>query len=235
MPITAQYDSARQYSLRVRDLPPEMKPREKLIKYGSDALSLSELLAVVFVTGNRDEGVLAMSSRVMREYGARSVISDKSPSKLSKSLGIPMVKACQMVAIGEIGRRLYDRRTTGFVTVRNAREVYGYLKDIRDLSKEHFRGLYLNSHNRIIHDEVISVGTVNENLVHPREVFRPAIEHSASAIIVAHNHPSGSLAPSKEDVIVTEELVSAGKMLGIKLLDHVIVTRSGFVSIKTKY
>ena len=106
---------------------------------------------------------------------------------------------------------------------------------MRILPKEHLRGLYLNSHNRIIHDEVISIGTINSNIVHPREVFRPAIEHNAVAIVLAHNHPSNTATPSIQDIEITKQLVQAGKILGINILDHVIITKSTFISINSKY
>jgi DNA repair protein RadC len=106
---------------------------------------------------------------------------------------------------------------------------------MRNLQKEHLRGIYLNSHNRILRDEVITIGTVNSNIIHAREVFRPAIECNAAAVILAHNHPSGELQPSKEDVDITADLVRAGKILGISILDHVIITKDSFASVSADY
>lgn len=106
---------------------------------------------------------------------------------------------------------------------------------MRDLPKEHLRGLYLDSHYRLIHDEVISIGSLTSNIIHPREVFRPALEYSASAVILAHNHPSGVPKPSEADLAITRQIVEAGKILGISLLDHVIVTKAKFESIPAEY
>ena len=162
-------------------------------------------------------------------------MAETDPEKLSRDLDIPIVKACQIVAVGELGRRFYQKNPSGFIVIRNGQDVYEYLGDMRNLGKEQLRGLYLNSHNHIVHDEVISIGTVNSNLVHPREVFRPAIEYSAAAVILAHNHPSGLSEPSDEDRRVTEQLVQAGKLIGIELLDHVVIAKNGWKSINAKY
>jgi len=106
---------------------------------------------------------------------------------------------------------------------------------MRTLSKEHLRGIYLNAHHKVIHDEVISIGTVNANIIHPREVFKPALEYSAAAVVLVHNHPSGEVGPSDADVDVTKQLIEAGKLLGIALVDHVIVTKDTFQSIALSY
>lgn len=225
----------RDYPITIHDLPSEDKPREKLIASGSSALSIKELLAVVLVTGTTKENILELSDRLIRDYGEKSILAETNPEKLSKELEIPIVKACQIVACGELGRRFYDRSQSGLVTIRNAKEVFDYLTDMRNLQKEHLRGIYLNSHNRILRDEVISIGTVNSNIIHAREVFRPAIECNAAALILAHNHPSGELTPSAEDVEITADLVKAGKILGITILDHVIITKDSFASVSANY
>lgn len=225
----------RDYPITIHDLPSEDKPREKLINSGSGALSIKELLSVVLVTGTSKENILEMSDRLIRDYGEKSILAETDPEKLSKELDIPIVKACQIVACGELGRRFYDRSSSGLVTIRNAKDVFDYLQDMRNLQKEHLRGIYLNSHNRILRDEVISIGTVNSNIIHAREVFRPAIECNAAAIILAHNHPSGEVLPSKEDSDVTIDLVRAGKILGITILDHVIITKDSFASVSADY
>ncbi len=221
----------RDYAFTIHDLPQEDKPREKLISQGAEALSVKELLTVVLVTGTTKENILEMSERMVREYGEKSIFSQKDPTRLSKELDLPIVKACQIVACGELGRRFYENNQSGFTTIRNAKDVFDYLQDMRNLQKEHLRGLYLNSHGRIIRDEVISIGTVNSNMIHAREVFRPAIECNAAAVILAHNHPSGEVRPSAEDISITEDLVKSSKILGISLLDHVIITKEAFYSI----
>ena len=234
--LDASSATGRDYSLKIRDLPTADKPRERPFMMVPTALSLRELLAIILTTGTAKEGVLEMSSRIIKEYGEKSLISETNAAKLSEDLDIPVVKACQIVAVGELGRRIYEKNPSGFTTIRNARDAYEYLGDMRTLAKEQLRGLYLNSHNRIVHDEVISIGTVNSNLVHPREVFRPAIEYSAAAVILGlHNHPSGVAWFSDEDLRVTEQLVKAGKLIGIEVLDHIVIAKDGWKSINANY
>ena len=127
------------------------------------------------------------------------------------------------------------KNINGLKTIRTADDVYEYTKDMHGLSKEHLRGLYLDTHNKIIHDEVLSIGTINSSIVHPREVFKPAIEYGAAAFILVHNHPSGVSTPSESDKMITEQIVKAGKVLGIALLDHVVVARDSFTSIEVDY
>ncbi len=226
---------SRDYVLTIHDLPPEDKPREKLMRQGPESLTMRELLAIVLVTGTTREDVIEMSNRIMREYGEKSILAERDAQRLSDSLDIPIGKACQIIATGELGRRYYDKSQLGFTTIRNARDAYEYLQDMRYLSKEHLRGLYLNSHNRIIRDEVISIGTINTSIIHPREVFQPAIECNAAAVVLAHNHPSGDATPSTEDLDITEQIIQAGKILGIHMLDHVIITKDTFTSIGAHY
>ncbi|MFM2383947.1 MAG: hypothetical protein RIQ72_519 [Candidatus Parcubacteria bacterium] len=225
----------REYPLKLRDLPQEDKPREKLVDQGVGALSLQELIAVVLQIGTKSEDVLSISKRVVREYGHSALVSQLDPKIMAEHLGIPVGKACQIVACSEIGRRLYKKNEFGLQVMRNAQDVYTYLKDMHSLPKEQLRGIYLDTHNRIIHDEVISIGTLNSNIVHPREVFRPALEYGAAAIILAHNHPSSISTPSESDKVITLQLIDAGKILGIRILDHIVITKSGFESVEVSY
>ena len=225
-----------EYPLMIRDLPHDEKPREKLLAHGPEALSVRELAVVLMVTGTSKEGILDMAGRLVKDYGEKNIFAERDASRLSRDMGLPLVKACQIVACGELGRRLYGGNSDGgFTTIRTARDVFDHVSDMRGLTKEHLRGLYLNSHNRVIRDEVISIGTVNANLIHAREVFRTAIECNAVAIILVHNHPSGEAGASAEDIAVTESLVKAGKIVGIRILDHVIVTKDGFSSVLADY
>lgn len=224
-----------EYPLMLRDLPPDEKPREKLLANGPDVLNVRELTAILLVTGTIKEDVLEMSNRVVRDYGERSIFSERDAKKLSRDFDIPIVKACQIVAAGELGRRFYSKNDVGFTTIRNAKDVFDYLSDMRNLPKEQMRGLYLNSHSRIIRDEVISIGTVNSNFVHPREVFHPGVESTAAAIVLAHNHPSGEVTPSSEDIEITRQLIQAGKIMGIRILDHVIITKDSYTSVPADY
>lgn len=219
------------YQLRVKDLPDNQKPREKLLQLGPQSLSLPELVAVLWGVGTKKEELLSMAQRLVKEYGEKALISETDPKKLADGLGIPITKSCQIVAGYELGRRFFANRGLKSVFVRNARQAHGYLREIGYSKKELLRGLYLNSRYQVINDEVISVGTLTSNLVHPREVFQPAIEHSAVAVIIGHNHPSGSLEPTNADIIVTEQLLQAGKILGIELLDHLIVAGQKYISV----
>jgi DNA repair protein RadC len=223
--------STKQYVLKVRDLPEDEKPREKLAAFGPSLLSAKELMAVLLSTGTRKEEVLAMSERILSEYGERSLLSSTDPKQLSTDLDIPLGKAMQIVAAGELGRRFFQKRRNGAAVIRTAKDVFDYTVDMRNLGKEHLRGLYLDTHYQVVHDETLSIGTIDANLIHAREVFRPAIAHAAAAVVLVHNHPSGIVTPSEADRLVTLQIAAAGKILGIDLIDHVVVTDEGFASI----
>lgn len=228
-------NEGKRYHLKIRDLPEEEKPREKLLKHGLGALSISDLLAVVLNVGTKKEGILEMSSRIIKDYGEGSIMSLKNPVDLANTFDIPLNKAISIVACAELGRRFFEKNNSSLPVIRTAREVYDYVRDMHHLSKEHLRGIYLNTHYKVIHDEVISIGTVDANIIHPREVFKPAIEHSAVALILVHNHPSGITTPSEADLAITNQLIEAGRFLGVDLIDHVIVTQDSFASIPGAY
>lgn len=219
------------YILRVRDLPDKEKPREKLLAEGSKSLSAQELLAVLLSTGTIKEDVLSMSSRILKEYGEKALLSRSDPKALSEDLAIPLTKAMQIVAAGELGRRFFHRNGAGRAVIRTAADVYAYATNIRTLPKEHLHGLYLDRHYQLVHDELLSVGTVDASIIHPREVFKPALEYSAAAVILVHNHPSGICTPSQADRVITEQLRKAGNLLCVDLIDHVIVSEGCYESI----
>ena len=211
--------SMRAYSYKLRDLPNEDRPREKMIEQGPTSLTLQELISVVLNTGTKSEDVTSIAKRVVREYGHSALVSQSDATKMSEELQIPVGKACQIIACSEIGRRLYKKNEFGLSVIRTAQDVYEYAKDMHSLPKEQLKGIYLDTHNRVIHDEIISIGTLNSNIVHPREVFRPALEYGAAAVILAHNHPSGVATPSDSDVTITKQLIEAGKIIGIRVLE----------------
>jgi len=224
--------SESEYVLKVRDLPEQERPREKLLQLGPSHLTLTELVAVLLGVGTRKEEVLEMAQRIFKEYGEKSIANETNAQKLSDALDIPLIKACQIIASLEIGRRFYSNKAGRPVYIRTAKHAYQYLKDMGHQDKEQLRGLYLNSRYRVIHEELISVGTLTANIIHPREVFQPAITHGAVAIIIAHNHPSDSIEPTSSDIQATTQLSEAGKLLGIELLDHLIITSKRFISLK---
>lgn len=220
-----------QYALRVRDRPLEEKPREKLLALGPANMTHAELIAILLGVGTRKEEVLGMASRILREYGEKAIVNEKNPQRLADSLQIPVSKACQIVASFELGRRFYQQKGGKPVFVRTAKQAFEYLKSMGDLQKEQLRGLYLNSRYQVIHEEIISIGSLTANIVHPREVFQPALEYSAVAVIVAHNHPSGISEPTNDDIEATAQLIAAGKVLGIEMLDHLIIANNTFISL----
>jgi len=223
-----------EYKFHLKQIPKEQRPREKLIKYGPDVLKNEELMAIILNIGYREETVMELSHRIIKEYGSKAIAQEKNVGRLMENLGIPPVKACQIVACFELGRRFFEEEPGRFPTIRSLEDAYRYLKGMKKLKKEQFRGLYLNTRNKIIHDEIISIGTLTANLVHLREVFQPAIEYLAAGIIIAHNHPSGDPSPSKDDLAVTRQMVEVGKTMAIEVLDHIIIGNERHVSLKDK-
>ncbi len=229
--IMLDESSEHQYVLRVKDLPSDEKPREKLLQLGPKHLNLSELIAILWGVGTKKEELLTMAERLTKEYGEKALLTETSPQKLADALNIPLVKACQVVVSFELGRRYFAKQAGKPIYVRNARQAHQYLRGMSYSKKEQLRGLYLNSRYQVVHDELISVGTLTSNIVHPREVFQPAIEHGAIAIIIGHNHPSGTVEPTNADIVVTEQLVQAGRLLGIELIDHLVLAESKYISV----
>jgi DNA repair protein RadC len=225
-------DGSPRYVMRVRDLELPDKPREKLLAAGPSGLTMAELVAILWGVGTKKEEVLTMARRLFKEYGEQTIRNETNPSRLAEVLDIPVGKACQIIACLELGRRFYATSSYGQPCyIRTTQQAYHYLADIVKSPKEQLRGLYLNSRYQVIHDEVISVGSLTANIVHPREVFRPAIEHGAVAVIIAHNHPSGSLEPTSADLEITEQLRAAGEIMGIQLLDHLVIGETSYKSI----
>ncbi len=204
-------------------------PREKLLHYGAGKLSKSELLAILLRTGAKGVDVVELSKKILRKFPQFS-LADANINDLKNTYGLGEAKACEIVACFELGRRMLKGKKANLIL--SPKDVWENLKDIRNNKKEHFVVFYLDARNQEIKKETISVGTLNASLVHPREVFEPAIIHSAAQIIVAHNHPSGSSKPSNDDLEVTKRLKEAGRILGIEVMDHVIVTNDSFFSMK---
>jgi len=207
--------------------PNKHKPqlREKLTAEGPAALSIPELLAIIFNTGTRAESVEHMAQRVLAEYGSLGMRDIRDVRQLQRAAGLQHTKACMLIACFELGRRLFveQKRNAGTYIIRSPLDICTYVSDMRTLRKEQLRGLYLNARNAVIHDEVISLGTVTANLIHPRDVLFPAIIHSAVGVVVVHNHPSGNPDPSDEDIAITAQLVQAASVMQIKLIDHIII------------
>lgn len=203
---------------------------QKMQHSGAQSLSTSELFAVIIGHGTAHEPALVLCDRLFKEYGARRLPADVD--LLMRETGISRDIACRLVAAFEFTRRACP--PPGDVTIRTPGDVFTHAADMRTLRKEHLRGFYLNARNRVIHEETISIGTLTANLVHPADVFRPAIERAAAGVIVAHNHPSGDPEPSDHDLAITAQLAQAASILSIKLIDHVIIGENQFVSLREK-
>ncbi len=213
-------------------------PFDRLLLYGPDNLKNHELMTLI-IRGLPDAVLKGLdperlTQRLIREYGTKAISEERNPGRLAEMLGISQSIACMIVAVFELGRRFYAEPHNREPVIRGPEDCYHYLRDMGYLKKEHLRGLYLNVQSRLIHDEVISIGTLSRSVVHPREVFSPALDHSAHSVILAHNHPSGDLTPSESDVVITKQLAQAGRIMGIELLDHLIIGADGFVSLKKK-
>ncbi len=235
-----------EYHFRMRDLPPDERPREKLFLHGEGALSNAELLAVLLRCGNKGQNAVDLARNLLKAVKAEGVgegepyrsglryLVTASASELCRIDGIGPAKAAQIKAAIELGRRLscsvsYKMRIS---TPQDARNLL--LERMRYLDKEHFMVILLDTKNQVIAIEPVSVGILNSSLVHPREVFRESIRRGAAAIILAHNHPSGDPEPSRDDVEVTRRLVEAGKLLGIEVLDHLVFGEEQYVSLRER-
>ncbi len=220
--------------MNIKTLPSEERPREKLIEHGPRTLTNSELLAIILGTGNKKENVLELSGKFFKRYNLKS-LSRLKLSALKKQLGIGDAKSCQIIACFELGRRLASFKEDKKPAIKSAEDIANlFAPEMETLEKEHFKGIYLDSRKRIIKQENIFIGSLNESVVHPREIFKIAIEENAAAIILLHNHPSGDPSPSSFDIEITKELIKAGDLLGIPVLDHVIIGKEKYLSFKER-
>jgi len=223
--------TAKLYTLR--QLPLEDRPRERLKLYGAESLSNVELLAILLRTGTRDESALHVAQRILNDCGGLRRLAEKNWDELTHIRGIGPVKAVQLQASVELGRRLARARLPEAPRITRPQDAADLLlEDMRHLKEEHFVCLFLNTKNRVIGRQTLSIGSLNASVVHPREVFRAAIRRSSAAILCAHNHPSGDPTPSDEDLEVTRRLVEAGRVVGIEVLDHLVIGDGRFVSLK---
>lgn len=220
----------RSKATRIKDLPKVDRPREKLIKYGTSKLSNSELLAILLRTGKKGENVVLLANKILKKFSSN--ITKLNYNDLKKYPGLGPAKACEIIACFELGKRFLKSKS--YKLLLKPADVFHEMKEFRQLKQEHFAIFYLDSRNGEIAREVVSIGTLNASLVHPREVFESAIRNSTAQIILSHNHPSGDSEPSEDDLEITKRLVSAGKILGIEVIDHIIVTKDEYFSLKEK-
>jgi len=216
----------------LKQLPPELRPRERLLEAGSSALSNSELLGILFGIGSREKTAVELASEVISENGDLFGLHNVTVHDLVRIHGIGEAKACVILAAVEFGKRLGRVRNPGRPMISSPADVDGLLRGrIANLDRENFVVVLLNTKNEVLESPTVSVGTLSSTLVHPREVFKPAIRASAASVVLAHNHPSGKMEPSREDREVTSRIGEAAKILGIEVLDHVILG-DGYFSMK---
>lgn len=215
----------------IKDWPEAERPRERLIEKGVSSLSDAQLLAVLLQTGRKNASAVDVALDLLKRFGGLHGLVPLEISELCAIPGIGVAKAAQMTVALEVGRRVLGKPLKKGFKIRGSQDIFQhYYPMLRDLKREVFKVLLLDSKNRILKELTISTGSVNLNIVHPREVFQPAIRESATALIVLHNHPSGDPTPSKEDCDVTARLVETGKIIGITVLDHLIIGNGKYVS-----
>lgn len=221
-----------EYKICIREMPEDERPRERLVKYGPEALSNSELLAIILRTGSQKENVINMCSRIFSEYSLKQ-LSQANIRQLTQIHGIGAAKAAQIAAVFELARKLEGFTDEPKRKIRSPADVYSLLYPrMREQKRERLVALLMDTKNHVLREEVISIGSLNANIVHPREVFKAALMESCASVILSHNHPSGDPTPSREDIAVTEKLVEGGKLLGIDVLDHVVIGDGRYVSLK---
>ena len=210
-------------------------PRERLLRHGPAVLRTDELLAVLMQSGNKQASVHELSSRVLEHVGGLYGLLDVQVEELMKIPGIKSAKALQIAAAIELGRRVVRKPSDSKTQIRSADDAAEYVMDrMRHLKKEHFVTLHLDTKHCVIGEEVVSIGSLDASIVHPREIFKTAVKRSASAILCVHNHPSGDPTPSPEDISVTRRLCEAGKLLGIDVLDHIVVGDGKYISLRAR-
>jgi DNA repair protein RadC len=219
----------------IKDIPADMRPREKLLRYGPGVLSDQELLAIIIRTGSRDANAIQLAESVLYQFRDLRGLNNAGLEEIcAAAAGIGNAKAAQIKAALELGRRL-SQQDSEVVRVKSPQDVAAWvMEDLRYLQHEQFKILLLNTKNVIIACEEVSRGSLNASIVHPREVFARAIKRSAAAVILVHNHPSGDPTPSQEDINVTRRLVEVGRLVGIDVLDHLIIGDGVFTSLKEK-
>jgi DNA repair protein RadC len=222
-----------QRSFRIREIPSEERPRERMQQHGSGALSHAELLAILLRTGTKDESSIHLAQRILTECGGLRRLAESNWDDLTHIRGIGPAKALLLQASIELGRRVARSQLPDMVKITCPQDAANLLmEELRHLREEHFVCLFLNTKNQVIGRQTLSIGSLNASIVHPRELFRAAIRRSSASILCAHNHPSGDPTPSPEDIALTKRLAEAGELLGIELLDHLVIGDNRYTSLK---
>jgi DNA repair protein RadC len=221
-------------SFTIHDLPKEERPRERLVKFGEQALSAQELLQLILGRGIAGESVAVTAQKLLAQFGSLQKLSEASIEELSSVKGIGLAKAAQIKAAFEIGRRL-STQTPPYKSkeLTDPEKVFKFMRSkIKDYKKERLYAIALNTRGWTVNE--ISVGALDSSMAHPREAFSEAIKSNASSVIFVHNHPSGNTEPSEEDLVITKKLIKAGEILGIAVADHIIITRNNYFSLKAQ-
>ncbi len=222
----------------IKDWPEDERPRERLLRFGSDGLSTAQLLAIILRTGDKEKSALQLARELLMHFSSIRELEDASVAEFSRIKGMGGAKIAQLKAAFELGRRLFLGGTADFSqtpSFKNSSEVYNrYRVKFYGLKKERFLCAMLDTRNRVFKETVVSDGTLTSSLVHPREVFRQAIKEAAASVLFIHNHPSGDPTPSRDDIDITKRLVNAGRVVGINVLDHIIIGDEKYLSLMEK-
>lgn len=212
-------------NLKIKDIPVDERPRERLINYGVNSLSTEELLAIIIKNGTKNSSAKMLASEIISKTNGLKNTEILNYEFLKSIKGIGSAKACDIVASLELGKRVNQNiKSVNGIKFTNSSLVFDYYKNIiGDKKQEHFYVVYLDSSKKIIKDKVLFMGTLNHSIVHPREVFKEGYLVSASSFICVHNHPSGNVLPSREDIEITKQLKEIGTMMGVPLVDHIII------------
>lgn len=231
----SESSNTERYNVTIKEMPSQERPRERLLRLGPGSLSTAELLAIQLRTGSRERSALGIAELILSQFSDLRGVANASVEELCRVKGLGPVKAIQIASAMELGKRLRLPVGDTRPCINDPGDVAHMLMDeLRDARREHFVVISVDSKNRVIKKATVSVGILDSSLVHPREVFREAISVSASAIVVAHNHPSGDPTPSGEDHRITKRLVESGAVIGIEVLDHVILGDDRWVSLKER-
>lgn len=222
-------------SLKIMDLPKNERPRERLARYGADTLSNAELLAIILRTGTKNENIITLCNKLIKETGGLNGLLNMNLDEFMELRGIGKAKATQLMALSELSKRFKTYRAGDMYKISQPKEAADYvMEDMKSLDVEHLKVIMLNTKNMVISVRDVSIGSLNSSIVHPREVFCEAIKKRSASIIICHNHPSGDPTPSNEDINITNRLRECGKIIGIELIDHLIIGNGIYISLKEK-
>lgn len=222
-------------TLKIKDVHEADRPRERFLRQGASSLSNQELIAILLRTGTKEESVLLLANRILMKFEKLHALKDATIEEITSIKGIGEAKAIQLLAAVELAKRLARKEYDTRFSIRSPEDAAKLLiPEMSSLNQEHFVVLFLNTKNQVMHKQTIFIGSLNASIVHPREIYREAVKRSAACIICAHNHPSGVVTPSAEDIDVTNRLVEAGLIMGIELVDHLIIGDHTYLSMKEK-